>query len=141
MMHKKAQIDFDSFRGQKKYNSQKAYGQSKLANVLFAVELSKRCSGGTSNVLHPGGVRTDITRDLPWIVRKLIYLMFISPEKGAETTIQLASDESLAETTGVYYDQTQLANCSPLVRDDELRQRLWRESETMAGLDVTSPVV
>ena len=139
-MHKKAEIDFDSFTGEKKYNSQKAYGQSKLANVLFAVELSKRCPGVTSNVLHPGGVRTGITRDLPWIVRKLIDLMFISPEKGAETTVKLASDESLADISGEYYDQTQLASCSPLASDDELRQRLWRESEALAGLATTSQV-
>jgi len=134
-LHKKGVIDFDSFKGEKLYNSQVAYGQSKLANVLFAVELAKRLGGTgvTSNALHPGAVRTDIVRDLPWIVRKLIYLMFIDVEKGAQTNIQLASDESLKSVTGKYFDQTQLDECSPLADDIELRERLWAESERLVS--------
>ena len=141
-MHKNAAINFDSFRGYKKYAAQTAYGQSKLANVLFAVELAERLKGTgvTSNVLHPGGVRTGITRDLPWLVRKIIDLMFISPEAGAKTTIMLASDAALEDVTGRYYDQGKQADCSPRANDADLRQRLWRLSETMVGLGSTNPV-
>ena len=95
MLHKKGEIAFDSFRGYEKYNSSVAYNNSKLCNVLFALELASRCSssGVTSNVLHPGAqptasaVSTDIVRDLPWIVRKFIGMIFMSPEKGAKTTV------------------------------------------------------
>ena len=136
MLHKKASIDFDSFRGAKKYSAQTAYGQSKLANVLFAVELARRLEGTgvTSNVLHPGGVATDIMRDLPWIVRKLVGLAFITPEEGAKTTVMLASDPALESTTGAYFDQCKRAECSPLANDDALRRRLWEISAELVGL-------
>ncbi len=132
-LHKKGVIDFDSFKGEKPYNSQIAYGQSKLANLLFSVELAKRLEGTgvTSNALHPGAVRTDIVRELPWIVRQVIYLMFIGVEKGAQTNIQLATDEALSAVTGKYFDQTKLAECSPQADDTELRERLWAESERL----------
>ena len=136
-LHQKADgIDFTSFRGFEKYSGQAAYNQSKLANVLFAMELAKRLegSGVTSNVLHPGAVNTDIIRDLPWLIRKVIGLIFSSPEKGAETTIMLASDPALAEVSGRYYDQCQPAGCSPLAEDATLRERLWNESVQAVGL-------
>jgi len=136
MLHKKGRIDFDSFRGGKKYGAQAAYGQSKLANVLFAVELARRLEGTgvTSNVLHPGGVATDIMRDLPWIVRKLVGLAFISPEEGAKTTIMLATDPALECTTGAYFDQCKRTECSALANDDALRKRLWDLSAELVGL-------
>jgi NAD(P)-dependent dehydrogenase (short-subunit alcohol dehydrogenase family) len=136
MLHRKGRIDFDSFRGVNKYSAQAAYNQSKLANVLFAVELADRLAdtGVTSNVLHPGGVATDIMRDLPWLVRKLVGLVFISPEQGAKTTIMLASDPALAGVTGAYYDQCKRAECSPLASDAALRERLWDVSAELVGL-------
>ncbi len=135
-LHKKGAIDFDAFKGMEKYNAQTAYNQSKLANVLFGVELAKRLAGTgvTSNVLHPGAVATDIVRDLPWLVRKIIGLMFMAPEKGARTTVMLASDASLAEVTGSYYDQGERADASPLADDAALREQLWDVSAAAVGL-------
>ena len=137
MLHKKAKLDFDSFRGFTKYNAQTAYGQSKLANVLFAMELAEQLkgSGVTSNVLHPGAVATDIVRDVPWVLRKIIGLIFIAPEKGAKTTVMLASDESLVETSGQYYDQCKIVECSPMAEDLALRTRLWDLSMSEVGLE------
>lgn len=130
MLHTKGTINFDAFKGFEKYSAQTAYNQSKLANVLFGVELAQRLAGTgvTSNVLHPGAVDTDIVRDLPWLIRKVIGLMFISPEKGAKTTVQLASDPQLAEVTGKYYNQGELAEYSPQGDDEALRQKLWEVS-------------
>jgi NAD(P)-dependent dehydrogenase (short-subunit alcohol dehydrogenase family) len=135
-LHKKGKIDFDSFTGAQKYNAQAAYGQSKLANVLFAVELAERLAGTgvTSNVIHPGAVATDILRDLPWLMQKLIGWFFISPEKGAQTTLMLATSAELAGVTGKYYDQCKLATCSSLVEDKALRQKLWEASAVATGL-------
>ena len=84
MLHQKGAIDFESFRGGGRYSAQKAYGQSKLANVLFALELAERLkhTSVTSNVLHPGGVATDIVRDMPWLIRKLLGLIFIVPKRA-----------------------------------------------------------
>ena len=136
MLHKKGEIAFDSFRGYGKYNSSEAYNNSKLCNVLFALELASRkeSSGVTSNVLHPGAVSTDIVRDLPWIVRKIIGMMFMSPDKGATTTVMLASDPSMEKVTGKYYDQTKLAECSPLGHDENLRKSLWDQSAELVNL-------
>lgn len=135
-LHIKGSLDFDSFKGQTKYNAQTAYGQSKLANVLFSNELAKRLAGSgvTSNCLHPGAVNTDIVRDMPWLVRKALGLLFIAPEKGAKTTVMLASDPSLAEVTGKYYDQCELTECSELANDEAMRQQLWQVSAQAVGV-------
>ena len=136
MLHKKGEIAFESFRGYEKYNSSVAYNNSKLCNVLFALELAARKadSGVTSNVLHPGAVSTDIVRDLPWVVRKIIGMIFMSPEKGAKTTVMLASDPTLEKETGYYYDQTKLDECSPFGHDRELRNLLWEQSAELVNL-------
>lgn len=136
MMHKKGRLDFDAIRGYDKYNSQAAYCASKLCNVMFALELAKRLEGTgvTSNVLHPGAVSTDIVRDLPWVMRKIIGFMFIDPEKGAQTNIMLASDPALADVTGKYYDQCELAEYSPQADDEALRKKLWDLSAELVGL-------
>ncbi len=135
-LHAKGKIDFDSFRGMAKYDAQAAYGQSKLANVLFSAELAARLegSGVTSNALHPGGVATDIVRDLPWVVRKLLGFIFISPEEGAKTTIMLASDPELDDVNGAYFDQCRRREPSPLAQDESLRTRLWDVSAELAGI-------
>ncbi len=135
-LHKRGEIDFDSFRGFDPYSAQTAYNQSKLANALFAVELAKRLEGTgvTSNVLHPGAVRTQIARDLPWYMRLMVRLTFIPVEKGAQTTIMLASDPSLAETTGQYFDQCEPADPSAFTTDGALREKLWNESLRAVGL-------
>jgi len=132
-LHKNGAIDFDSFRGEQKYNSQKAYGQSKLANVLFAVEIARQLEGTgvTSNLLHPGGVRTDIMREMPWLVRSIVNLFFIDAETGARTSVMLASDPSLETTNGKYFDQGKPDDYAEVAQDSLLRQRLWQESEAM----------
>lgn len=134
-LHKKGSIDFDSFSGEKKYSPQTAYGQSKLANVLFAVELAKRLQGTgvTSNLVHPGAVRTNIMRDMPWLVRSLINLFFIDVDKGAETSIMLASDPDLEATSGQYFDQCQPDSYADIADDEAFRNRLWHASEALVA--------
>ena len=136
MLHQKGKLDFASLKGSAKYSGQRAYGQSKLANVLFAIELANRLSGTqvTSNVLHPGGVATDIVRDLPWPIRKLLGLIFITPEAGAKTSILLATDPALNQTTGTYFDQCVIKTPSPSAQDPLLRSQLWEYSLEAVGL-------
>jgi len=139
MLHKKGAIDFDSFQTTDGYNAQKAYGQSKLANLLFSNELARRLqdTAVTSNALHPGAVATDIVRDTPWLIRKVIGLMFIAPEKGAKTTIMLASDPQLSQVSGKYYNQCELEEPAPQALDSELQKRLWETSAAATGLTST----
>ena len=135
-LHKAGEIDFDVFKGYEKYNSQSAYNSSKLANVLFGIELARQLEGTgvTSNVLHPGAVSTDIIRDLPWLLRKIIGMIFTSPEKGALTNIMLASDPALVETNGKYYDQCELTDYSSQADDGSLCKKLWDVSAELTGL-------
>ena len=135
-LHKAGEIDFDVFKGYEKYNSQSAYNSSKLANVLFGIELARQLEGTgvTSNVLHPGAVSTDIIRDLPWLLRKIIGMIFTSPEKGALTNIMLASDPALSETNGKYYDQCELTDYSSQADDGSLCGKLWDVSAELTGL-------
>ena len=136
MLHKKSGMDLDTFTGFKKYSSSAAYNQSKLANIMFTVELAKRLegSGVTANALHPGAVATDIVRHFPWLVRKLIGLVFISPEKGAKTTLMLSSEPQFDSETGKYYNQCEPDTYSSLADDEELRKQFWRASEEAVGL-------
>ena len=135
-LHKAGEIDFEVFKGYENYNSQSAYNSSKLANVLFGIELARQLEGTgvTSNVLHPGAVSTDIIRDLPWLLRKIIGMIFISPEKGALTNIMLASDPALVETNGKYYDQCELTDFSSQADDRVLCKQLWDVSAELTGL-------
>lgn len=134
--HKKSEMDLSTFRGFEKYNMGKAYNQSKLGTVMFAMELAKRLEGTgvTSNVLHPGVVSTDIMRDMPKLMTKIIGLMLASPEKGARTTLMLATDKGLETVTGKYYSQGKLGDYSKLADDASTRAEFWAASEQAVGL-------
>lgn len=134
IMHWLGRIDFDSFRGEKKYNPVVAYGQSKLANVLFTQELARRegDSGLRVNALHPGGVDTGIARDAPKLVQKIYSMATVSPEKGAESSVYLASDEAARRHHGKF-----IRNCKPMrvspMATQETAEKLWRVSENLVA--------
>ena len=101
-MHAGGEIDFDNFRGEKGYDAMGAYRQSKLANILFSNELAERWSGVTSNALHPGAIRTAITRDANFLIRLFTRLTFKPVGDGAKTPVYLASSDEVSSTTGKY---------------------------------------
>jgi len=107
------------------------YGHSKLANVLFSAELSRRLSGTgvTTYSLHPGVVATDVWRAVPWPFRSLIKLAMISPEQGAKTTLHCAISTEAGTQTGLYYDRERPKEPSPLAKDTQLAGDLWAASE------------
>ncbi len=72
---------------------------------------------------------------MPWVVRKIIGLIFTTPEKGALTTIMLASDQELEAVTGKYYDQCEPDDPSPLADDEALRTKLWEVSADLTGFE------
>jgi NAD(P)-dependent dehydrogenase (short-subunit alcohol dehydrogenase family) len=134
IMHWLGRINFGSFRGEKFYNPIVAYGQSKLANVLFAQELSRRLKGTkvTVNALHPGGVDTGIARDLPAFARKIYAMTTVTPEKGAESSIFLASSPEASAFNGQFIRNCKPARVSPVARQ-ATAERLWAVSEELAG--------
>lgn len=133
-------INFDDLHGEGKWSGQKAYDQSKLANVLFTYELARRLegSGVTATVLHPGAVRTAFACEDPSFIYRIVFPLarpFLkAPEQGAATSIYLASCPELESTTGQYF-----ANCKPKQTnkcsyDTELAARLWEVSADLVGL-------
>ncbi len=133
-------INFDDLQGQRGYNSQTAYNQSKLANVLFTYELARRLKGTgvTANVLHPGVVRTGFGRvntPLLWrILFPLIDPLMRTPEKGAETAVYLAASPDAEGLTGQYFSDLKSVPSSKSSYDTALAQRLWQVSEQLTGL-------
>jgi len=136
MLHKSGAIDFESFRGEKPYKASPAYNQSKLANLLFSNELARRLEGTgvTSNAVHPGAIATEITREMPWIARKAVGLMFKGVEDGAQGPLLLACDPDLEGVSGRYWKETSERTPSDDALDEDLARRLWEESYRLTGL-------
>jgi len=130
IMHWLGRIDFNSFTGQKSYNAVRAYGQSKLANILFTQELARRLQGTgvTVNAVHPGGVDTGIARDLPALAQKIYSLTTITPDKGAETSVYLATSADVNGVTGKFFSKCKARRVSPLAKR-ETAEKLWAVSE------------
>jgi NAD(P)-dependent dehydrogenase (short-subunit alcohol dehydrogenase family) len=121
-----------------RYNGVEAYRQSKLANILFTKELARRSrgSGVTSNCFHPGGVRTNLVQSSPWYYRliwAIINPFLVSPMKGADTAIYLASSSKVAEISGKYFVNREPVSPWELADDHDSAARLWKISEELTG--------
>jgi NAD(P)-dependent dehydrogenase (short-subunit alcohol dehydrogenase family) len=140
--HRKASIQFDDLMSEKDYNGTRANNQAKLALILFTYELARRLDGTgvTANCLHPGAVATDAPLkdpNLPAFSRsmyKIARLFFASPEKGAETSIYLATSPEVEKVSGKYFIKKAPAASSPESYDEEIARRLWKVSEELTGL-------
>ncbi|MEK6301882.1 MAG: SDR family oxidoreductase [Acidobacteriota bacterium] len=134
--HAYGKIDFDDLQGEKKYGGFSAYANSKLANVLFTYELARRLDGtGVAvNCLHPGTIATGLFRNLPKPIEALIKLVTFSPDKGAETSVYLASSPAVEGVTGQYFAKKRERQTSSASRNEESARRLWEVSEQMTGL-------
>ncbi len=138
--HRKARrMNFDDLEAKTRYQAFPAYCQSKLANILFTRELSRRLegSGVTANALHPGFVATNFFSGnglLGWAMRRAAGLFAIPPERGAETSIYLASSPEVEGVSGLYFDRRKAVEPSKAALDDAAARRLWEISERMTGL-------
>jgi retinol dehydrogenase 14 len=132
-------IDFDDLQGEKEYKGAKAYSQSKLANVLFTYELARRLEGTgvTANCLHPGAVRTNFGSGssgfFGFMVRALRPLM-ISPEKGAQTSVYLASSPEVEGVSSRYFVKKAETRSSDESYDERIARRLWEVSAELTNL-------
>ncbi|MEK7476551.1 MAG: SDR family oxidoreductase [Candidatus Coatesbacteria bacterium] len=135
-------MNFDDLQSAKSYHPWNAYGQSKLANILFTRELARRLEGTgvTANSLHPGFVSTGFGRDLTGMHRFVLGLLrpfaMISPQQGARTPVYLASSPQVEGLSGRYYIKRRPASPSPAARDDAAARRLWEVS-----VQLTRPIV
>ncbi len=132
-------IQFDNLSGEKGYDPGKAYGQSKLANVLFTLELAKRLEGTstTANSLRPGVIVTNLGRHMPrW---KTLALETIAKPltktmgQGAATQVYVGTAPALAETNGHFFDHCNPVQPGGYTEDAEMAARLWVVSEELAA--------
>jgi NAD(P)-dependent dehydrogenase (short-subunit alcohol dehydrogenase family) len=139
--HAMGRIDLDDLQGAQGYNGQRAYNQSKLANLLFTYELARRLdgSGVTANALHPGVVRTAFGQEdsARWMRLMLPVLrpFMKSPERGADTSVLLASSPQLAHVSGRYFAGGRARLSSRASYDTEVAARLWHVSADLVGID------
>lgn len=135
--HRRGKIDFADLNGTRRYSFAKAYGQSKLAQILFTYELANRLTGTgvTVNALHPGPVASSFTngfRGIARLVAALIYAVIgISAEKGARTTLYLASSPEVTGVSGKYFVTCRPTPSSKPSYDEATRRRLWSLSEEL----------
>jgi NAD(P)-dependent dehydrogenase (short-subunit alcohol dehydrogenase family) len=140
--HKLARINFDDLQGRRRYVGWQAYGQSKLANVLFTYELARRLAGTgvTANALDPGLVATDFgLRDAGIVGRskRLLNVFALSPEEGAQTSIYLATSPEVEGITGKYFTKCKAIRSSKASYDEIAAGRLWRVSAELTGLSTS----
>jgi NAD(P)-dependent dehydrogenase (short-subunit alcohol dehydrogenase family) len=138
--HRGCTLDFDDLQPTNGYSGFKTYGRSKLCNILFTRELSRRWSGQgvTANCLHPGFVATRFGDGSGGFLSRAVRLaktFAISPEKGAQTIIYLASSPAVAGVSGEYFYQCRPATPTAEARDDAAARRLWIESAKLGGME------
>jgi NAD(P)-dependent dehydrogenase (short-subunit alcohol dehydrogenase family) len=138
-------VDLDDLQGERAYHGQRAYNQSKLANVLFTYELARRLEGTgvTATVLHPGVTRTRFGREDAGRVMQMLYPLVTpfmkSPEQGARTSVYLASSPEVAGVTGAYFANRRPRRSSRASYDRDLARRLWAASAELTGVSEAAP--
>jgi len=142
--HSAARLDLDDPNLEHGWDSWRSYANSKLANILFTRELARRLhgTGVTANCAHPGVVRTGFGREARPLLRLGVTLarpFLLSPERGADTIVYLASSPDVADETGGYYVRRQHREPSAAARDDAAARKLWQISEELTGLTSGRP--
>ena len=134
--HKYGKLDIAAWVTGADYSAFSAYANSKLANVLFTYELARRLKGTrvTANCLHPGAVGTNLFRGLPKFLQAAIALATIGPERGARTSIYLASSLEVEGVSGKYFARRKQEVSSPASHNEEAARRLWEVSEELTML-------
>jgi NAD(P)-dependent dehydrogenase (short-subunit alcohol dehydrogenase family) len=132
-------IQFDNLSGERDYDPMQMYGQSKLANGLFAFELARRLgeTNATSNAVHPGIINTNLGRHFPkWqlLMADLIGWAIMKPvEAGAATTAYVAASPIIDGVTGYYFADCNPEVPDPRMNDEQLAGELWSVSEELTS--------
>ncbi|MEM9952604.1 MAG: SDR family oxidoreductase [Chloroflexota bacterium] len=138
MAHNGANINFDDIQATN-YSGFRRYGESKLMNVMFTYALDRRLEGTnvTTNVLHPGFVNTGFGMNNKGLVTKFLSIlqniMAVSPEKGAETNIYLASSPEVKSISGKYWVDKKQKNSNDASHNIANQDRLWQVSEELVA--------
>jgi NAD(P)-dependent dehydrogenase (short-subunit alcohol dehydrogenase family) len=139
-----AQMHWEDLEFKTGYKDFLVYNQSKLMNVLFANGLARRLTGSgvTSNSLHPGIVRSGFGEQMSGFNKFLLNtfkLFSVTPERGAQTSLYLATSSEVEGVTGGYFDKKKQRRANPIAYDEAAQDRLWNWSEKLVSpwLNVT----
>jgi NAD(P)-dependent dehydrogenase (short-subunit alcohol dehydrogenase family) len=137
--HQGATLDFDDLQSAKSFRATRAYGRSKLCNILFTRELARRLQGTgvAANCLHPGFVATRFADESGGLISRMAWLakfFAISPTEGAQTIIYLASSPEVANMSGKYFYKCRPTTPSASALDDRAALALWERSAALAGM-------
>lgn len=129
-------LDFEDLQSEQHFGMNSTYGKSKLCNILITQELAKRLEGTrvTVNCLHPGLVSSNLSHDWAAPLRVLYRLVGMSPAKGAQTALYLASSPEVEGITGKYFKKQRPVPAPKLAQDEASTKRLWQVSEEMTQL-------
>ena len=137
--HKIGRIHFNDINLENNWNMVKSYSQSKLANILFTYELSRRLVNTkvTVNALHPGTIKSNfaINRDTGFgkYIMKSLRPFFKTAKKASETAVYLASSMEVEGITGKYFVKSKISTSSSLSHEDEVAKKLWKISKEMTN--------
>lgn len=134
-----AGIEFDNLSGERDYQPDKAYGQSKLANVLFTLELARRLdkTNATANALRPGVIPTNLGRHMPrwktWALETLGKPFTKTIAQGAATSCYVATNPTLSRTNGYFFNHCNPHRPGGHTEDTDIAARLWEVSEELTA--------
>ncbi len=130
-MHKTGKINFDDIMMEKKYGSMKQYANSKMIVTTYTYGLARRLEGTgvTANVVEPGFVATNLGANMGGLRDKIAFAIVrpiqTSAEKGAQTSIWAATEESLEDVTGKTFDKMKETRSGDVTYDEEVQDKLW----------------
>jgi len=133
------QLAFDNLQGERNFNSLNAFGASKMANLLFTMELARRLenTGITVNAIHPGLARSRLLKESIAPLRFLTWLASSPPQKVSGAILQVATAPEFEKTTGAFFHRAKEIDIPAYARDQEAQQRLWKISEMLTDLSST----
>jgi len=139
----RGRLDFDDLQNERNWSMMRAYGDSKLANVMFTAALARRIDGRgvTTYSMHPGFVGTGFAANNGGWLRlgmKLVRPFIRSPERGADTAVWLSEAPGIEVHNGGYFVDRRRVDPVPRARDVDAQERLWSVSAEMTGVTVTS---
>lgn len=140
-MYKQARLDFDDLQSRRKFSAMAGYARSKLCNILFTVELSRRLAGKgvTVNAMGPGLVKTNIGQEeggfFAFSKRMADFFGGKTPAKGADTAVWLATATEVEGVSGKYFENRRELTLAPHASDPETARRLWETSARLTGTE------
>lgn len=138
-MHTRAKIDFDDIQNERSYNGMRAYGSTKLMILMYTYELARRIAGTgvTANVVHPGFVATNLGANMGGLGYRIGFRLMkpfqINAEKGAETSVYVATSPELEDVTGRYFAKGLERPSSEESYDEAAQKQIWDIAESLLG--------